>query len=233
MFDHADASDLASTEFSTYAALEIGLISEMHTTLGNASGAAYWAAKANRTATMVHKQLWDAKDGFYYYRKRKGAGDFVRVKTVSGFAPLLLNGMTDDRVRILIAHLNNASEFASANAVPTVAMHEKTYSTNMWRGPAWTNTNLFVVLGLRKYGHVKGALEAADRIQRATVDMVADGYEKFGTSFEFYDSSNKVPPTQLARKGSANSGGVRDYHWTAANAFWMLHNKEGVLPSLT
>ena len=102
----------------------------------------------------------------------------------------------------------------------------------MWRGPAWTNTNWFTIIGLRKYGHVPGALEAADRLQRATVDMVARAYEEYGTTFEFYDSSSKVAPTVLQRKGHA-SGGVRDYHWTAANTFWMLHNPNGTLPRIT
>jgi neutral trehalase len=234
-----------------YIGVEMALIARMHTELGNATGAAHWHGLANRTTAAVHERLWDEEDGFYYYRK-SGSGStghtgqdgdggsdsdsdsdsdgFRRVKTVSGFAPLLLDGVTDDRVAKLIGHLNNESEFKTAWPVPTVAKNEKTYCTNMWRGPAWTNTNFFTILGLRKYGHVPGALEVADRIQRLTVDMVADGYGRFGTSFEFYDSSNKVPPTSLERKSSKNSGGVRDYHWTAANTFWLLHNKEGKLP---
>ena len=37
-----------------------------------------------------------------------------------------------------------------------------------------------------------GALEAADALQRATVEMVRRGYEEFGTTFEFYDSKAQV-----------------------------------------
>jgi hypothetical protein len=33
----------------------------------------------------------------------------------------------------------------------------------------------------------------------------------------------QVPPTKLARKHNLASGGVRDYHWTAALVFRMLH----------
>lgn len=100
----------------------------------------------------------------------------------------------------------------------------------MWRGPTWTNTNWFTILGLRKYAHVPGALETADRLQRATVDVIDAGYRAYGTSFEFYDAAGKVPPTQLARKNSRNGGGIRDYHWTAALGFWMLHRPNGTLP---
>jgi glycogen debranching enzyme len=237
MFDTANpqvgrTQDLASTEFSVYVALEMDLISKMHAELGNATGAAHWAALSNRTAAMVHSQLWDERDGFYYYRQDRGGarGAFVRIKTVSGFAPLLLDGVPDERVVALLGHLNNASEFDTVDPIATVAACEPTYSTNMWRGPVWTNTNWFTVLGLRKYGHVPGALAAADRIQAATVRLVAENYERYGTSFEFYDSAGKLPPTELERKSHPHSGGVRDYHWTAANTFWMLHNKEGTLP---
>lgn len=47
-------------------------------------------------------------------------------------------------------------------------------------------------------------------------------YQRTGTVFEYYDSSGKVPPTQLYRKGVAGMGGVRDYHWTAALTLRMV-----------
>jgi hypothetical protein len=119
--------------------------------------------------------------------------------------------------------------------MPTVAMDYVTAacpadSTNMWRRPTWTNTNLFTIWGLRRYGHVPGALAAAEKLQRATVEMVGRNYEEFGTTFEFYDSNGKLAPPYLARKSSKASGGVRDYHWTAANVFYLLHTPNATLP---
>ena len=72
---------MSSTDFSTYAALEMGLISAMHTALGNTSGAALWAQRANRTTTMIHTHLWDEQDKFYYYRDFTSQ-EFVRVRTL-------------------------------------------------------------------------------------------------------------------------------------------------------
>lgn len=224
---------MASTDFSVYVALECSLIANMHKELGNASAATLWSSRANRTAAMIHSQLWDSQDGFYYYKhlgnNNQSLGPFERVMTPSGFAPLLLDGVPDDRVAQILKYLNNSTHFSLPQPLPTVTPGS-TFSTNMWRGPAWTNTNFFTILGLRKYGHVPGALAAADALQKATVEMVRKGYEQFGVSFEFYDSTGKVPPTQLERKSSPNSGGVRDYHWTAANTFWLLHNPQGTLP---
>ena len=135
----------------------------------------------------------------------------------------------------LIGHLNDPKKFASAVPMPTVAMDYVTEacpssSTNMWRRPIWTNTNLFTIWGLRRYGHVPGAREAAERLQQATVDMVGESYQKWGTMFEFYDSNGRVDPPFLPRKGGKATGGERDYHWTAANTFYLLHTPNATLP---
>eukprot|EP00041_Stephanoeca_diplocostata_P022220 m.527607 g.527607 ORF g.527607 m.527607 type:complete len:770 (-) comp22012_c0_seq3:281-2590(-) len=231
VFDSYDGT-VASIDFSVYMALEMQLLARLQTTLGNTTAAQSWEARANRTTEMIHSALWDSADKFYYYRDQNGTGDFIKIKIASGFAPLLLDGISDERVAQLLVHLNNPNEFATAAPLPTVSKDDATYCTNMWRGPAWTNTNWFTILGLRKYSHVPGALEAADRLQRSTINTVAKYYEQFGTTFEFYDSSDVTPPTKLERKGSLSSGGVRDYHWTAANIFWMLYSPNGTLPNV-
>lgn len=221
---------VASIDFSAYHALEMTMLSYMHDALGNSSGAEHWRALAKRTSDMIHSTLWDDKDQIFYYRKNAGTGDFLRVKTPSSFAPLLLDGVSDERVKALLQHLSDPTTFNTPVPLPSVSADHPTFSTNMWRGPMWINTNWFTILGLRKYAHVPGTAEAADRLQRQTVAAVADAYEKYGTTFEYYDAAGKVPPTQLERKTDKESGGVRDYHWTAALTFWMLHRPEGTLP---
>ena len=42
--------------------------------------------------------------------------------------------------------------------------------------------------------------------------------------------NGKLAPPYLARKSSKASGGVRDYHWTAANVFYLLHTPNATLP---
>ena len=46
-------------------------------------------------------------------------------------------------------------------------------------------------------------------------------YQRHGVFFEFYDALNQTDPLVLMRKGK-RTGGVRDYHWTAALTFRML-----------
>jgi neutral trehalase len=111
---------MASTEFSAYAALEMEYLSQFHEILGNVTGARYWAARSNATAEAVHRLLWDAEDKFYYYKSTTN-NTFVKVPTTCGFAPLLLAGVSDDRVAALVAHLNDPNKFASVAPIPTVA----------------------------------------------------------------------------------------------------------------
>ena len=228
---HASTVGLASTDLTSYVALEMSMLAQMHTALGNASGASTWSTRSAVLAAAVHEQLWDEQDGVFYYATidPQTGRQFRRIQTPEVFAPLLLDGVPDERVARLVAHLSNASTFDTAVPLPTVAADEHGYSTDMWRGAMWINTNWLTILGLRNYPHIPGALAAADKLQRAAVTTVAQGYREFGTSFEFYDSANATPPTQLARKGK-HCGGVRDYHWTAALTFWMIYNEHGTLP---
>ena len=81
----------------------------------------------------------------------------------------------------------------------------------------WLNTNWHVALGLMS----KNQTAAAQKLITATVDTVDAWYHEHGVVFEFYDAFNATDPTILQRKGHA-SGGIRDYHWTAALTLAML-----------
>ena len=81
----------------------------------------------------------------------------------------------------------------------------------------WLNTNWHVALALLS----RNETQAAQALISATVDAVDTYYHAHGVVFEFYDSKNTTDPTVLQRKG-LTSGGVRDYHWTAALTFRMI-----------
>ena len=48
-----------------------------------------------------------------------------------------------------------------------------------------------------------------------------EAYLKYGAIFEFYDADGVKDPRTLMRKGKP-TGGIRDYHWSAALAYDMI-----------
>jgi len=107
-----------------------------------------------------------------------------------------------------------------------VSRLDPSWSTDMWRGPAWINTNYLVVVGLRRHGRH----DVADRIAEATIATVGRYYERFGVVFEFYDSADRTPPTGCDRKGPPRQeydpdkkiDTIRDFHWSAALTLALL-----------
>merc|ERR1711959_685961 len=88
---------------------------------------------------------------------------------------------------------------------------------DMWRGPMWLNHNYMVTRALLLQKQVK----AAAALLKASLDTVEEHYKNYGVIFEFYDSENTQDPRTLMRKGSP-TGGVRDYHWSAALTLQMI-----------
>ena len=78
----------------------------------------------------------------------------------------------------------------------------------------WVNSNYMVSLALG----ARGAKAEAAALMRATLDAMQAAYLRYGVIFEFYDADGKADPRTLMRKGEP-TGGVRDYHWSAALAY--------------
>merc|ERR1712187_267123 len=67
----------------------------------------------------------------------------------------------------------------------------------------------------------KNETQEAIALMNATLAAVSENYNKYGVLFEFYDSDALHDPRTLLRKG-VHTGGVRDYHWTAALTYNMI-----------
>lgn len=213
-FDNYNVSKpLLAVDFSVFAARESSLLSQMFDILGQSEKSLKWSSIARNISSSVHSYLWDVDRKFYFDRhtERDGRG-FSPIAAVSGLLPLWLPDIPADRVTALVATLSNKSMFSTPVSLPSVAANTEEFSTDMWRGPMWINTNYHVSLALIDKGHVN----TAKRLMMSTIETVNFWYQKYGVVFEFYDALNKTDPTKLLRKGHTDSGGVRDYHWTAA-----------------
>lgn len=219
-----EAVDLDAVDFSVFAANDMRMIARIAKELGDIARAGRWSKKADEMEALIHSLLWDEKSGFYYDRHANGT--LSPVKAVTGFLALMLPNTPNERIARLIAHLHDTSTFAAAFPVPSVALSEPTWGTDMWRGATWINTNYLIALGLAQHGRT----DEATSLRKLTVAFVRKYYERYGVTFEFYDAKDAVPPMRCDRKGPTTSvydirkkmDSIRDYHWTAALTFCIL-----------
>jgi hypothetical protein len=81
--------------------------------------------------------------------------------------------------------------------VPSVALDNPKWSTDMWRGSTWLNFNYLIMLGLQRQGYD----DLADALRTRTIDRASTYYEQYGVIFEFYDARDERQPYALDRKG--------------------------------
>ena len=215
-FDRAVPFD--AVDFSVYAALDMQYTARIAKELGEVEKGRRWEQRSRAMSAQVHSSLWHQEDGFYYDRELEG--QFIRVKAISGLYPLLLDDTPPERVDRLVGALKDPTLFNTAFPVPTVAVSDPAWSTDMWRGPTWLNANYFVISGLAK----QGTTEEADWLAQKSIELVQKYYQRYGVLFEYYDAKDEVSPPACDRKGPikepfdirAKGGSIRDYHWTAA-----------------
>jgi neutral trehalase len=183
-----------------------------------------WRSNARTMSTQIHARLWDEAKGFYVDRDMDG--HFSNVLAVSGFLPLLLDDIPAAHTQRLVNWLNHPQAFTAPFPVPSVALNDPEWSTDLWRGATWINYNYLVYLGLAKQGYT----DLAARLRSKTLEMVNKYYQRYGVLFEFFDARDIVPPVACDRKGPRvepydirrKMDSIRDYHWTAALTAAML-----------
>ncbi len=215
-FDAATALD--AVDFSSYAAHDMACLAAIAADLGDTTRARRWTNASRRTSRAIHNLLWDNEHGLYYDRAM--TGELTDVAAISGLFPLLLEDLPSERVDRLVEALDDPTRFATQAPAPSVALSDPAWSTDMWRGATWINTNYLIVQGLCRHGRI----DAATRLRTQTIELVDRYYNTHGVTFEFYDSSDRRPPTECDRKGPPAGrydirrkvDCIRDFHWTAA-----------------
>lgn len=212
------ALTLDAVDFSVFMAHDMQHVAQIAAALDETETAARWEARAAELTGAVHRELWNADAGFYFDKKMDGG--FSPVAAVTGFLPLLLDDIPAGRVEKLVAALEDPARFDTAFPVPSVSASDPNFSTDMWRGPTWVNLNYLLIQGFTKHGKI----QEARRLAQKTTGFVRKYYEQYGVIFEFFDSTDEVPPVACDRKGPCiapynirvKMDSIRDYHWTAA-----------------
>ncbi len=220
-------SDLYAIDFSCYMANEADFMKRIADELEDTENAGFFGAWYEKIKADINCTLWCEEDGFYYDFDIN-AGDFHKVQSVSSFLPLFAEICDEDQCNKLILHLENPDEFGTELPVPSISKKDKTFGTDMWRGPVWLNYNYMIAEGLARYGF--DALY--EKIKNKTLDTVNLWYNRTGTVFEFYDCENLIPPYCFNRKGEifepydfrVKYQSIRDYGWSTTLVFDWLNN---------
>ncbi|MBM4050191.1 MAG: hypothetical protein FJ279_34275 [Planctomycetes bacterium] len=229
-FDSGEFLD--AVDFSAFASHDMRCLAELLVMTGHTKRAALWRKRAEDMENDIQAMLWSEADGFYYDRTMDG--QLTGVKAVSGFFPLLLPSVPADRAKRLAAMLNS-THFQARFPIPSVAATDREFSTDMWRGATWANTNYVALLGLERHGFK----DEAAALREATIRMVQKHYEQSGVLFEFFDAADRVPPSACDRKGPPDGkpylmgkvNSIRDYHWTAAVTACLLLSHTAGFPT--
>jgi neutral trehalase len=227
-FDGAIKMD--AVDFSCYMKNEYDCLAEMESALGLVREAEQSRSKAAEISRAVNQLLWNEKTGFYTDRYMDGS--LSDVMAVSGFLPLWAGIADAERAEILKKQLLDPKTFASPMPIPSAALCDPEYSTDMWRGGVWLNCNYMIIHGLKRY-HME---DVAREITRKTIDSVARWYGQCGAIYEFFHAEDRLPPQMLNRKGPCvppvdirrKYFPIADYGWSGALVIALL--LEGLYP---
>ncbi|MCH4886991.1 hypothetical protein EZV73_05395 [Acidaminobacter sp. JC074] len=212
-----DVEILESIDFSCFMAKEAHLMSELAYELGLKDDVYYWRDIHHKIKSAINDLLWDEEDGFYYDFERT-RNELQKIKAISSFLPLYAGVCNEEQAKRLVDHLLDENSFNTNYPIPSISKDDATFGSDMWRGPVWVNYTYLIILGLKDYGYT----DLAEEITKKTTDMIEEWYEKDGTLYEFYDSSNQKSPSKLNRKGIVHEPydfrvryqSIRDYGWT-------------------
>jgi len=155
--------------------------------LGKPADKKTFTAHAKKLAKTINTVLWNEADGFYYDRNQK-TGKSIKVKSVSGFAPLWAGIASPKQAKRLVKeHLTNEKEFWLKYPVASYAATEPDYYQGRktdecnWHGPVWVPLNYLIMHGLMHYGYKDIARELAGRTLKLALD-------ENPVTREFYDA---------------------------------------------
>lgn len=217
--------NLLCVDLNAQLVLDAECLSVIAKAIGRPEEARSWQKARDELAQKVRDIFWDNKDNFFYNRFLDGG--FQRIKTLTSYWVLIAGIATTIQAKSMLEHLKDTKEFASPYPCPSVALSEKCFSIDYWRGPVWIHSNYVVISGLERYGYK----DEAEILARKTIDMVARDYERTGYLWECYDPF--TGSGEYVGKKGRGPRQIADYYcgWTALVSDLMLRyfNKGEVL----
>lgn len=217
---------LQAIDFSCFMANEARYMKKIGDILGNNTDE--YERWYEEIRNDINKKLWD-NDCRFYFDYDLDNDRINKVYSVASFLPLFTCVCDKEKAESLVKHLSDPEMFKTDFPIPSIAVKDGTFGSDMWRGPVWINYNYMISEGLEEYGFKA----LADEIRDKTIECVNKWYKETGTLFEYYDSENKAVPKVLNRKGTylepynmnIRIQSVRDYGWSCTLVCDLLYKK--------
>ncbi len=151
----------------------------------------------------INANMWSESEEFYFDRRRDGS--LSSHKTIGAFWGIIAEAVPNERLKSLVRHLTDESQFNRFHRVPSIPANDPFYDSAgaYWCGAVWPPTNYMILRGLSKIGEDKLAFEIAKNHLR----NVWLAYEKHGTLFENY-APETAEPGLPAKKDFVGWGGL-------------------------
>ena len=222
------SSDLFAIDFSCYMANEARFMKKIAIELGDKENSEFFDKWYKKIKADINNTLWCEDDGFYYDYDIPNHC-LNKIHSVASFLPVFAGVCDERQCKRIVAHLENPEEFGTEFPIPSISATDKTFGSDMWRGPVWINYNYMISKGLTEYGYHP----LSQKIESKTLNVINEWYNRTGTVYEFYDSENRIPPFCFNRKGTVvepydfrvKYQSIRDYGWSITLAFDLLNNK--------
>ena len=207
---HQEALDL-----NCYLLVQERTLAEMARELGLPDEAERYDGMADRRARAMNERMWHEPDRVYY-GIGEAAGSWANVKDISTFFPLWAKLAPQGRFERIVELATDPDTFGLAYGPPVLAANEPRFGPEAhWCGANWVEMSMFVIAGLKSYGHFRLAAELAYQ----NTKMVFDELERYGHFREYFNS--------ITGEGVS----LTDYIWTAMPAHFIVNVFFGIEPT--
>ncbi|MCL2007232.1 MAG: hypothetical protein FWG77_04015, partial [Treponema sp.] len=138
-------------DFNTMMAVNVLYLSAMADILNDKEASFQYKRQYFALKTRINSLMWDNESGFYYDIDKHEKQ--LKVKTITGFWPLMAEIPNDDKAERIISKLSDPAVFGAPHPFPSVAVSEEAFeeSGNGYRGSVFPQLTFMVIKGLERY----------------------------------------------------------------------------------
>lgn len=184
--DNAPRRGSAWTDMSCQMVMMYKDMAEMANRIGENQKAKQFRDQGEKIAVKINRLMWNEEDGLYYDLDDNGTQ--IKSKTVGCFWPLLAGIASDKQAERLFNNLKDPKQFWRVIPFPSLAADQPGYKADgqYWLGSVWAPTNVAILQGLTKYGHLPGFTEFATLAAETYIDAMYKVFRRTGTIWENY-----------------------------------------------